>query len=213
MTCQLQAPFISSVRLLLLLLPILTAESNGQAVRSSRTYVSAAIGASRSCDGLDFIDVRSLSQWSPMLTLGLGLRINDYFGIEAQSALMLSDLTAQGTLISTRESASVSAGHQSFVISPKLYLPLSAKSEVFLRAGVGFLLSQSSISSPSNPSVAKSSSNMGYMTSLGYARQIGSSTVATLQVELSDTYGSAGAWSGGLCLMSIGVLYAFDERR
>lgn len=207
------APCVRSIGTALLLLIIHAAVLSGQTMRASRTYVSLAIGASRSCDGLDFLDVSSLSQWSPMVTLGLGLRISDYFGVEAHTALMLSDLSARGTLVATRELASITAGHQSIVISPKIILPVSDDSEVFLRAGMGFLLSQSIISSSSSSSVARTSSNVGYAASVGYALQLGGSTVATLQFDVSDAYGSAEVWNGGLGLLSIGVLYALDDHR
>ncbi|MFN5215160.1 MAG: hypothetical protein ACK5DY_11135, partial [Bacteroidota bacterium] len=74
-----------------------------------------------------------------------------YLGIETHAATMLTSLKANGTLVLNNEKAEVTAIHSNVMISPKLYLPLGDKSEIFLRTGLGFLISQSEINSPSNP--------------------------------------------------------------
>jgi hypothetical protein len=195
----------------LIILLICPALLSGQALQGDGVYVNAGIGASRSDDGLTFLAASKVMQWAPMLSLGLGLRINDYLGIEAHSAIMLSDLAAHGTVLSTNEQAIVTAGHQSFVISPKLYLPLTVNSELFLRVGAGFMLSQSTVRVGSNSPTPITTSNMGYMVTIGHARQIVGRYVATLQYDFSNTYGAAGVWRGNVGLVSIGILYCLDE--
>jgi opacity protein-like surface antigen len=97
------------------------------------------------------------------------------------------------------------------MISPKFYLPFGDKSEIFLRTGLGFLLSQSTISSPSNPNFEKSTSNFGYMVSLGYAHKLTDKVVFTLQFDFSDPYGSKDVWEGDLGLLNAGIKYKINK--
>jgi opacity protein-like surface antigen len=153
----------------------------------------------------------SASQWTPKANLGIGYRFSKYLGIETHAATMLTSLKATGKLVTNNEKADVRARHSNVMISPKFYLPFGDKSEIFLRTGVGFLLSQSTISSPSNPNFKKSTSNFGYMVSLGYAHKLTDKVVFTLQFDFSDPYGSKDVWEGDLGLLNAGIKYKINK--
>jgi opacity protein-like surface antigen len=155
----------------------------------------------------------SASQWTPKANLGIGYRFNKYLGIETHAATMLTSLKANGTLVLNNEKAEVTAIHSNVMISPKFYLPLGEKSEIFLRTGLGFLLSQSEINSPSNPDLKKSTSNIGYMVSLGYAHKLTDKVVFTLQFDFSDPYGSKDVWEGDLGLLNAGIKYSLNNKK
>jgi opacity protein-like surface antigen len=176
-------------------------------------YVHASAGLARSEDGLKFMVKASASQWTPKANLGVGYRFNKYLGIETHAATMLTSLKANGTLLLNNEKAEVTAKHSNVMISPKFYLPLGDKSELFLRTGIGFLLSQSKINSPSNPDFKKSTSNIGYMVSLGYAHKLTEKIVFTLQFDFSDPYGSKDVWEGDLGLLNAGIKYSLNHKK
>ena len=176
-------------------------------------YVHASAGLARSEDGLKFMVKESASQWTPKANLVVGYRFNKYLGIETHAATMLTSLKANGTLVLNNEKAEVTARHSNVMISPKFYLPFGDKSEIFLRTGLGFLLSQSEINSPSNPRFKKSTSNIGYMVSLGYAHKLTDKVVFTLQFDFSDPYGSKDVWEGDLGLLNAGIKYSLNKKK
>jgi opacity protein-like surface antigen len=194
-----------------LLLLCIYFEVNSQTLPNKTLYVHASAGLARSEDGLKFMVKESASQWTPMANLGIGYRFNTFLGIETHAATMLTSLKAKGTLVGNNEKADVTARHTNVMISPKFYLPIGGKSEIFLRTGIGFLLSQSTISSPSNPSFEKSTSNLGYMVSLGYAYRLTEKVVFTLQFDFSDPYGSEDVWTGDLGLLNAGIKYSLNS--
>jgi opacity protein-like surface antigen len=153
----------------------------------------------------------STSQWTPMANLGIGYRFSKYLGIETHAATMLTSLKAKGTLVGNSEKADVTARHSNVMISRIFYLAFRGKSEIFLRTGVGFLLTQSTISSPSNPDFNKSNSNIGYMVTLGYAYKMSTRTSVTTQFDFSDAYGSEDVWTGDLGLLNVGVKYVLNN--
>jgi len=184
-----------------------------QTLPNKTLYVHASAGLARSEDGLKFMVKESASQWTPKANLGVGYRFNKYLGIETHAATMLTSLKANGTLVLNNEKAEVIARHSNVMISPKFYLPLGDKSELFLRTGIGFLLSQSKINSPSNPDFKKSTSNIGYMVSLGYAHKLTDKVVFTLQFDFSDPYGSKDVWEGDLGLLNAGIKYSINNKK
>ncbi|MFN6388832.1 MAG: outer membrane beta-barrel protein [Bacteroidota bacterium] len=184
-----------------------------QTLPNKTLYVHVSAGLARSEDGLKFMVKESASQWTPKANLGIGYRFNKYLGIETHAATMLTSLKANGTLVLNNEKAEVTARHSNVMISPKFYLPLGDKSELFLRTGLGFLLSQSEINSPSNPDFKKSTSNIGYMVSLGYAHKLTDKVVFTLQFDFSDPYGSKDVWEGDLGLLNAGIKYSLNNKK
>jgi len=184
-----------------------------QTLSNKTLYAHASAGLARSEDGLKFMVKESASQWTSKLNLGIGYRFNKYLGIETHAATMLTSLKAKGTLVLNNEKAEVTARHSNVMISPKFYLPLGDKSELFLRTGLGFLLSQSEINSPSNPDFKKSTSNIGYMVSLGYAYRLSEKIVFTLQFDFSDPYGSKDVWEGDLGLLNAGIKYSLNNKK
>lgn len=186
-------------------------EANAQTLPNKTLYAHASVGLARSEDGLKFMVKESASQWTPKANLGIGYRFSKYLGIETHAATMLTSLKATGKLVTNNEKVDVTARHSNVMISPKFYLPFGDKSEIFLRTGVGFLLSQSTISSPSNPNFEKSTSNFGYMVSLGYAHKLTDKVVFTLQFDFSDPYGSEDVWEGDLGLLNFGVKYSINK--
>ena len=184
-----------------------------QTLPNKTLYVHASAGLARSEDGLKFMVKESASQWTPKVNLGVGYRFNKYLGIETHAATMLTSLKANGTLVLNNEKAEVTARHSNVMISPKFYLPLGDKSELFLRTGLGFLLSQSEINSPSNPDFKKSTSNIGYMVSLGFAQKLTEKIVFTLQFDFSDPYGSKDVWEGDLGLLNAGIKYSINNKK
>ena len=184
-----------------------------QTLPNKTLYVHASAGLARPEDGLKFMVKESASQWTPKANLGFGYRFNKYLGIETHAATMLTSLKANGTLVLNNEKAEVTARHSNVMISPKFYLPLGDKSELFLRTGLGFLLSQSEINSPSNPDFKKSTSNIGYMVSLGYAHKLTEKIVFTLQFDFSDPYGSKDVWEGDLGLLNAGIKYSLNHKK
>ena len=184
-----------------------------QTLPNKTLYVHASAGLARSEDGLKFMVKESASQWTPKANLGFGYRFNKYLGIETHAATMLTSLKANGTLVLNNEKAEVTARHSNVMISPKFYLPIGDKSELFLRTGLGFLLSQSEINSPSNPDFKKSTSNIGYMVSLGYAHKLTEKIVFTLQFDFSDPYGSKDVWEGDLGLLTAGIKYSLNHKK
>jgi opacity protein-like surface antigen len=184
-----------------------------QTLPNKTLYVHVSAGLARSEDGLKFMVKESASQWTPKANLGFGYRFNKYLGIETHAATMLTSLKANGTLVLNNEKAEVTARHSNVMISPKFYLPLGDKSELFLRTGLGFLLSQSEINSPSNPDFKKSTSNIGYMVSLGYAHKLTEKIVFTLQFDFSDPYGSKDVWEGDLGLLNAGIKYSLNHKK
>lgn len=184
-----------------------------QALPNKTLYVHASAGLARSEDGLKFMVKESASQWTPEVNLGIGYRFNKYWGIEIHAATMLTSLKAEGTLVLNNEKAQVTARHSNVMISPVFSLPLGDKSEILFRTGVGFLLSQSKINSPSNPDFKKSTSNIGYMVSLGYAKNISEKIVFNLQFDFSDPYGSEDVWEGDLGLLNAGIKYSLNHKK
>jgi opacity protein-like surface antigen len=184
-----------------------------QTLPNNTLYIHASAGLARSEDGLKFMVKESASQWTPKANLGVGYRFNKYLGIETHAATMLTSLKANGTLVLNNEKAEVTARHSNVMISPKFYLPLGDKSELFLRTGLGFLLSQSEINSPSNPDFKKSTSNIGYMVSLGFAQKLTEKIVFTLQFDFSDPYGSKDVWEGDLGLLNAGIKYSINNKK
>jgi opacity protein-like surface antigen len=184
-----------------------------QTLPNKTLYTHASAGLARSEDGLKFMVKESASQWTPKANLGIGYRFNKYLGIETHAATMLTSLKANGTLVLNNEKAEVTAIHSNVMISPKFYLPLGEKSEIFLRTGLGFLISQSEINSPSNPDLKKSTSNIGYMVSLGYAHKLTDKVVFTLQFDFSDPYGSKDVWEGDLGLLNAGIKYSLNNKK
>jgi opacity protein-like surface antigen len=184
-----------------------------QTFPNNTLYAHVSAGLARSEDGLKFMVKESASQWTPKANLGFGYRFNKYLGIETHAATMLTSLKANGTLVLNNEKAEVTARHSNVMISPKFYLPLGDKSELFLRTGLGFLLSQSEINSLSNPDFKKSTSNIGYMVSLGYAHKLTEKIVFTLQFDFSDPYGSKDVWEGDLGLLNAGIKYSLNHKK
>ena len=184
-----------------------------QTLPNKTLYTHASAGLARSEDGLKFMVKESASQWTPKANLGIGYRFNKYLGIETHAATMLTSLKANRTLVLNNEKAEVTAIHSNVMISPKFYLPLGDKSEIFLRTGLGFLISQSEINSPSNPDLKKSTSNIGYMVSLGYAHKLTDKVVFTLQFDFSDPYGSKDVWEGDLGLLNAGIKYSLNNKK
>lgn len=195
----------------ILILLASSTELMAQTFTNKTLYVHTSAGLSRSEDGLKFMVTESASQWVPMVNLGVGYRFNKYLGIETHAATMLTSLKANGTLVLNNEKAEVTARHSNVMISPKFYLPIGDKSEIFLRTGIGFLLSQSEINSPSNPDFKKSTTNIGYMVSLGYAHKLTDKLVFTLQFDFSDPYGSKDVWEGDLGLLNAGIKYKISK--
>jgi opacity protein-like surface antigen len=196
---------------LVVLLLCIYFEANAQTLPNKTLYAHASVGLARSEDGLKFMVKESASQWTPKANLGIGYRFSKYLGIETHAATMLTSLKATGKLVTNNEKADVTARHSNVMISPKFYLPFGDKSEIFLRTGVGFLLSQSTISSPSNANFEKSTSNFGYMVSLGYAHKLTDKVVFTLQFDFSDPYGSKDVWEGDLGLLNAGIKYKINK--
>ena len=196
---------------LVVLLLCIYFEANAQTLPNKTLYAHASVGLARSEDGLKFMVKESASQWTPKANLGIGYRFSKYLGIETHAATMLTSLKATGKLVTNNEKADVRARHSNVMISPKFYLPFGDKSEIFLRTGVGFLLSQSTISSPSNANFEKSTSNFGYMVSLGYAHKLTDKVVFTLQFDFSDPYGSKDVWEGDLGLLNAGIKYKINK--
>lgn len=196
---------------LLLFFLVLTVETEAQTQPGKTAFFAASAGLARSEDGLQFLQKNSASQWTPMLNIGIGYRFNTFIGVESHAATMLTDLKAEGKLVSTNENAKVNARHSNVIISPVFYLPTSAKSEVYLRTGVGLLFSKSEIASSSNPGLKKSTSNIGYMISLGYARKLNNRVVLTVQFDFSDPYGGADVWSGDAGLLNAGIRYTLNH--
>jgi opacity protein-like surface antigen len=186
-------------------------EINAQTFRAKTFYMIGSVGLARSEDGLKFINTQSTSQWTPKANIGLGYRINNFFGIEIHSATMLTTLKAEGTLVSNNESAKVTARHSNVMLSPIFHLQISSKSEVFLRTGAGILLSNTKVNSLSNPNFNKSTSNIGYMVSLGYAHKVSANMIVTAQFDFSDPYGSEDVWTGDVGLLNLGVRYSFNN--
>jgi opacity protein-like surface antigen len=184
---------------------------NSQTLPNKTLYIHASAGLARSEDGLKFMIKESASQWTPKANLGIGYRFSKNLGIETHAATMLTSLKATGKLVINNEKADVTARHSNVMISPKFYLPIGGKAEIFVRTGVGFLLSQSKISNPSNPNFEKSTSNFGYMVSLGYAHKLTDKVVFTLQFDFSDPYGSEDVWEGDLGLLNLGVMYSINK--
>jgi len=184
-----------------------------QTLPNKTLYVHASAGLARSEDGLKFMAKESASQWTPKLNLGIGYRFNKYLGIETHAATMLTSLKAKGTLVLNNEKAEVTARHSNVMISPKFYMPFGDKSELFLRTGLGFLISQSAINSPSNLDFKKSTTNIGYMVSLGYAYRLSEKVVFTLQFDFSDPYGSNDVWEGDLGLLNAGIKYSLNHKK
>lgn len=182
-----------------------------QTFPNKSAYLHASAGLARSEDGLNFMIKQSASQWTPKANLGIGYRFNKYLGIETHTAIMLASLKANGTLIQNNEKVEVTARHFNVMISPKFYLPLGDKSEIFLRTGVGFLLSQSKFNSLSNSNRKKSTTNIGYMVSLGYAHKLTYKVSITLQFDFSDPYGNENVWTGDLGLLNAGIKYLFNK--
>lgn len=180
----------------------------------NKTYAYASAGLARSEDGLKFMarPKESASQWTPQVNVGIGYRFNKYLGIETHAATMLTSLKASGTLVLNNEKAEVTARHSNVMISPRFFLPLGDKSELFLRTGLGFLLSESKINSPSNPDFKKSTSNIGFMVSLGYALRLTDKVAFTLQFDFSDPYGSEDVWEGDLGLLNAGIKYSLNKK-
>ena len=147
---------------------------------SGTSYVSASAGLARSEDGLGFLVKRSASQWTPMAGIGAGYRFNRVLGIALRSACMLTDLQAEGTLISNNEPVNVTARHCSLVIGPIFHLPLSGRSEVYLGTGAGLLFSNTEMNSPSDPDLQTFTTNIGYMVTIGYARQLSRRVMTTM---------------------------------
>lgn len=197
--------------LLVVVLLCIYFEANAQTLPNKTLYAHASVGLARSEDGLKFMVKESASQWTPKANLGIGYRFSKYLGIETHASTMLISLKATGKLVPNNEKVDVTARHSNVMISPKFYLAFSDKSEIFLRTGVGFLLSQSTISSPSNPNFEKSTSNFGYMVSLGYAHKLTDKVVFTLQFDFSDPYGSEDVWEGDLGLLNFGVKYSINK--
>jgi opacity protein-like surface antigen len=188
---------------------LLTNSVIAQTVPAKTFYMIGSFGLARSEDGLKFLELQSASQWTPKVNIGFGYRINKYLGIEIHSARMLTTLKADGTLVSNNEIAKVTARHSNVIISPIFYLPISSKSELFLRTGAGILHSNTKINSMSNPNFSKSTSNIGYMVSLGYAHKVSARMTVTAQFDFSDAYGSEDVWTGDLGLLNLGVKYSF----
>ena len=184
-----------------------------QTLPNKTLYVHASAGLARSEDGLKFMVKESASQWTPKVNLGVGYRFNKYLGIETHAATMLTSLKANGTLVLNNEKAEVTARHSNVMISPKFYLPIGDKSEIFLRTGIGFLRSQSEINSPSNRDFKKSTANIGYMVALGYAHKLTDKVVFTLQFDFSDPYGSKDVWEGDLGLLNAGIKYLLNNKK
>lgn len=196
---------------LVVVLLCIYSEANAQTLPNKTLYAHASVGLARSEDGLKFMVKESASQWTPKANLGIGYRFSKYLGIETHAATMLTSLKATGKLVTNNEKADVTARHSNVMISPKFYLPFGDKSEIFLRTGLGFLLSQSEINGPSNPDFKKSTTNIGYMVSLGYAHKLTDKVVFTLQFDFSDPYGSKDVWEGDLGLLNAGIKYKINK--
>jgi opacity protein-like surface antigen len=197
---------------ILLLLSISISKVNAQIISSKSFYLNASAGLARSEDGIAFMVKNSASQWTPMLNVGVGYRLNKYVGIELNAATMLTELKADGTLVSNKEKAEITARHSNLVLSPVFYLPTGAKSEVFLRPGLGLLLSNSKIKSLSNPNFEKSNANVGYMVTLGYLRKLNNKMALSGQFDFSDSYGSADVWTGDVGLLTVGIKYSLNKQ-
>ncbi len=202
---------IKILSLLLLWMPIL--QTKAQIMSNKTFYLNASIGLARSEDGLDFLIKNSASQWTPMLNIGIGYRINKYLGVELNAATMLTELKAEGTLVSNNEKASINARHSNLIIGPIFHLPISSKSEIFLRTGVGLLLSKSEINSSSNPDFEKYTSNVGYKVTLGYARRVSTRLILMAEADFSDTYGSEDVWAGDIGLLNVGIKYSLNKNK
>lgn len=196
---------------LVLVLLCINFEANAQTLPKKTLYAHGSVGLARSEDGLKFMIKETASQWTPKANMGIGYRFSKFLGIETHAATMLTSLKATGKLVTNNEKADVTARHSNVMISPKFYLPIGGKTEIFLRTGVGFLLSQSKISSSSNPNFEKSTSNFGYMISLGYAHKLTDKVVFTLQFDFSDPYGREDVWEGDLGLLNFGVKYSINK--
>lgn len=198
---------------LLLFFLVLSVETEAQTQPGKTAFFAASAGLARSEDGLQFLQKNSASQWTPMLNIGIGYRFNTFIGLETHAATMLTDLKAEGKLVSTNENAKVSARHSNVVISPVFYLPIRPNSEIYLRTGIGLLFSESEITSTSNPVFKKSTSNIGYMITLGYARKLNNRVVLTVQFDFSDPYGGADVWSGDAGLLNAGIRYTLNHSK
>jgi opacity protein-like surface antigen len=202
-----------NIFLCLLMVFISSLEIKAQTMPNKSIYLAATAGLARSEDGLKFLIKSSASQWTPMLNIGFGFRINKYLGIEFNTATMLTKLKAEGILVSNSENAMITTKHSSLIISPIFHFPISSKSEIFLRTGGGVLFSTSKINSFSNPNFKKSTSNIGYMITLGYAQKLSDRLTLTVQFDFSDAYGSKDVWEGDLGLLNIGVKYNLNNKK
>ena len=193
---------------LLILIPF--TESKAQTISGSTTYLHASAGLARSEDGLRFLSSYSASQWTPMLNVGLGHRFNRNIGLEAHAATMLTRLNAEGLSVSNNQKTSVAARHSNLMAGLKLFAPMSDRFEMFIRASVGMLFSRSDITAVSDLTLRKSTSNLGYMFSFGFAHRLAGKTVLTIQFDFSDPYGSEDVWYGDMGLLNIGMKFPLD---
>jgi opacity protein-like surface antigen len=187
-------------------------EITAQSFPNKMIYGHVSAGLARSEDGLKFLIKQSASQWTPMVNIGAGYRFNKNLGMEILNASMITTLKAEGVLVANGQGAKVTARHSNIVISPVFYFPTSNKSELFIRTGLGFLFSNTSINTASNSKVQKSTSNIGYMVTLGYAHSVSAKLAVTAQFDFSDAYGSNDVWTGDLGLLTIGIRYSLTDK-
>ena len=188
-------------------------ELNAQSLPIKTIYIHASGGLARSEDGLKFLTTSSTSQWTPMLNVGIGFRLNKYISIETHAATMLISLKAEGILVSNNETVNISARHSNIMIGSKFNLPTGKKSDIFLRTSLGLLLSQSEIKNSTNTILKKPTSNIGYMITLGYARRLSNKVIATLQFDFSDPYGRKDVWEGDMGLLNAGIIYSLNNKK
>lgn len=194
-----------------ILLIITSSVIQSQTVKKNTVYFSISSGLSRSEDGLAFLLKDSAKQWSPMINLGVGYRYNKNFGLELNGSTMITPISAEGVLVSNNGNVEIEAKHSNIILSPKVFLPFSNKSEIFLKVGCGILFSKSTITTSSNNDNEVFTNNFGYLIGLGYNKKVGESLVFSAQFDFSDSYGKKDVWTGDLGLLHVGISYSFNR--
>ncbi len=200
-------------KLLSLILLLVTIATQSQTIKENTVYLNFSAGLSRSEDGLEFLVKESANQWSPMINIGVGYRFNKNLGIELNSSAMVTSIDANGALKSNNQQVKIEARHSNIIFSPVVFLPISNKSEIFLKVGYGVLFSQSKINTSLNNEDKVSTNNTGYLIGLGYNRQITNNIVLSAQFDFSDSYGKKEVWTGDLGLLHIGIRYLFNKNK
>ncbi|MCZ8332235.1 MAG: outer membrane beta-barrel protein [Flavobacterium sp.] len=197
---------------IIMLLCSLVLESKAQIHKKNTFYISAAAGLARAEDGLQFLKKTDATQWAPMVNIGVGYKLFKNISLELNSSFMVTNLKAEGTLVTNNEKVEVKANHANIFFNSSFNLPINERSELFFKPGIGLLFSNSEITSTSSAAkIDKSVSNVGFVVTLGYMKRITNKLALTTQFDFSDSYGSKEVWEGDLGLLSVGIKYAINN--